>query len=501
MGLISSLTKLLIVVAAIVVLGFVIKASLKGSFVKGIDDISKGIIEGIDALDDVFSDSSARDELIQNKNKYLKQSMSILEVLNKKLDKILSQLTEMDNKVGEMQLELKFNNFYHSLTGLKASIENFHITVKSYSFNETILGIQVKKYVDNYIKENYEAKIIAFLEISVPTSKAPIDVLIKVIKEKSNSKFFEVQSSSNKMIFDFYADLIVLLNSAGTLITSYYELLSKLKNENIGDIDMLNRTMEANNKKLFKSFDCAMKKVNETTDLVSFMDLQTAEYVTDYSVISKCYVGKIEAANGFVVTGVRFRVEKKTLFLQIQTGKSIHLGIVNQTTVEWQDIPTESQIKSKDIYDLPNRLEQLDTHNSCTFMNKMVTGIQLQQQVSQSTTKFHLNIFSNDDKKGCDTYFVMIRNLEEVKNGRDEFKLPKEANAGSTYDGNNIVFVESAPISGVGFYTYLRDNVNHHRPYIFSLNYGLLLEKEGFADKLGKSLQSEPGFYTKHSDL
>ena len=89
--------------------------------------------------------------------------------------------------------------------------------------------------------------------------------------------------------------------------------------------------------------------------------------------------------------------------MQIQTAQVIHLGIVNQTTVQWQPIPSESEIKSKDIYSLPNRLEQLDIHSDCTFINKMVTAIQLQQKVNEATTKFHLKIFSNDDMKECKT--------------------------------------------------------------------------------------------------
>lgn len=187
--------------------------------------------------------------------------------------------------------------------------------------------------------------------------------------------------------------------------------------------------------------------------------------------------------------------------MQIQTGLEIHLGIVNQSTVQWQVIPSESQINSKDLYDLPNRLEQLDVHGKCTFINKMVTGIQLQQNVMENATKFHLNIFSKELTMECISNFAITRIFKEVENGRDTFQLPMETKSGGIYDGNKIEFIESAPISGVGFYTYLSDNVIRHRPYIFSLNYGMLLQGEGFVGKLGQSLQLEPGFYTKHNYL
>ena len=232
MSLLSSLAKLFVVVIVIIVLGFVIKASFKGTIEDGIDGFTDGIKKGLDVFDDVFSDSSSRQELVQNKNKYLKQSFSILEVMNIKLDRIINQITEMDDKLLEMQLEIKFDNFYNTLVALQASISRFQNTVKSYSYNETVLGLEVKKYLDNYITNSYEAQIIAFLEVSAPTSKAPIDVLIDIIKKKSCGKFFELKSSTNKMIFDFYADTMVILNTGGTLITSYYELLSKIKNGN-----------------------------------------------------------------------------------------------------------------------------------------------------------------------------------------------------------------------------------------------------------------------------
>ena len=177
---------------------------------------------------------------------------------------------------------------------------------------------------------------------------------------------------------------------------------------------------------------------------------------------------------------------------------------VNQSSVEWQEIPSESQINSKDIFILNNRLEQLDTHDSCTFINKMVTGIQLQHIVMNSITKFHLKIFSNEQIMDCKSEFVKMTQLEDVTNGRDKFKLPKETKAGGIYDGNDIEFKEiPAPISGIGFYTYIIDeNTNRHRPYIFSLNYGIFLKShEKFVSKLGQSLQSEPGFYTRNNIL
>lgn len=230
MGLLSTLIKLLVVVIIIVILGFVIKASVKKGIDKSIDDLTDGVISAVNDLDNVFGDTKALDELIKNQNRYLIQSFSILEVMNMKLDKILKQLTEIHDKFEQMQLEMKFGSFYNTLVALKESIIHFQNTVHSYKYNETVLCIEVKKYVDNYKTMNYEAQIIAFLEVKVLTTKAPIDVLIDVIKGKSAGKLFELQSSTNKLIFDFYADLMVILNTGGTLIISYYELENKIKN-------------------------------------------------------------------------------------------------------------------------------------------------------------------------------------------------------------------------------------------------------------------------------
>lgn len=204
-----------------------------------------------------------------------------------------------------------------------------------------------------------------------------------------------------------------------------------------------------------------------------------------------------------VVTGVRFRVSNQILFLQIQTGRLIDFGIVNQSSVQWQQIPSDSQISSKDIYVLPNRFEQLDHYGSCTFIKEMVTGIQMHYTVMDLITKFHVKIFSSEEVKDCQSPFVKIIQMEDVINGRETFKLPKETKPGGTYDGNYMEFKESAPISGVGFLTYMiGEDDNRHRPYVFSLNYGLAMKNhEDLVDKLGKSLQSEPGFYTRNSFL
>lgn len=200
-----------------------------------------------------------------------------------------------------------------------------------------------------------------------------------------------------------------------------------------------------------------------------------------------------------VVTGVRFQVSDQILFLQIQIGKLIDFGIVNQSSVQWQQIPSASQISSKDIYVLQNRLEQLDHYSSCTFIKEMVTGIQMQYTVMDLITKFHVKIFSNEEVKECQSPFVKMIQMEDVINGRETFKLPKETKPGGTYDGNYMEFNESAPISGVGFLTYMiGEEDNRHRPYLFSLNYGLAMKNhENLIDKLGKSLQTEPGIYTQ----
>ena len=191
------------------------------------------------------------------------------------------------------------------------------------------------------------------------------------------------------------------------------------------------------------------------------------------------------------------------LFLQIQTGQMIDFGIVNQSTVQWQDIPSESQIDKKDIVALLNLSEQLDVHGSCTFTKNVVTAIQLQYSVLESSIKFHLKIFGKDQVIDCKTEFAITRQLVDVINGRNTYQLPEESKTGGIYDGNDVKFVESAPISGVGFYSYgKKGSDTRHQPYIFSLNYGIIMKNnEEFVNKHVQSIQSQPGFYTKSQNL
>ena len=41
-----------------------------------------------------------------------------------------------------------------------------------------------------------------------------------------------------------------------------------------------------------------------------------------------------------VITGVRFNKMRDTIFLQIQTGKLLALGVIDSTTVGWQELPS-----------------------------------------------------------------------------------------------------------------------------------------------------------------
>lgn len=68
--------------------------------------------------------------------------------------------------------------------------------------------------------------------------------------------------------------------------------------EHDGDIKYLNKTMSDNQENMLKSFRSAMLKVNQTTDLKSFMDLQKSDHEMEYPHFQKCYIGKIEAPQG-----------------------------------------------------------------------------------------------------------------------------------------------------------------------------------------------------------
>lgn len=305
MNLISSVIKL-IVVTGIVIGVYYISKKVSDAYdksKKSIDDTIKSVGDGLVDLFPDLNGANDREELIQNQKRYLKQTFSILEIMNQKLDKIFNQLYELNDNLQLLRLETKFDSFFKTLVALQSQIAQFRNTIESYSSNNTILSIEVKKFVDNYKNSNYEAQLIAFLEVKVATSEPPIDVFINVVKKKGATQFFELKSSLNKFIFNFYVDLMVIVNTGGTLIISYYELQNKITNgkfyiQHEGDIKFLNKTMSDNQENMLKSFRSAMLKVNQTTDLKSFMDLQRTDYELRYPSFLKCYIGKIEAPQG-----------------------------------------------------------------------------------------------------------------------------------------------------------------------------------------------------------
>lgn len=56
--------------------------------------------------------------------------------------------------------------------------------------------------------------------------------------------------------------------------------------------------MKMNNEKMMNSMNKAMIKVNTTSDLKSFMNLDRGDFELEYKGFTKCYVGKMEAAKG-----------------------------------------------------------------------------------------------------------------------------------------------------------------------------------------------------------
>ncbi|CAO1373543.1 unnamed protein product [Diamesa hyperborea] len=217
------------------------------------------------------------------------------------------------------------------------------------------------------------------------------------------------------------------------------------------------------------------------------------------------YVGKIEAEQeGHVITGVRFAKFNKTIYLEIESGKLLSMGLINASTLSWNGPPKDVNTNVA-RFDFVNRAFHLDR----VFIKEgFLSGFQL----FQSRRSLRLRVFSKSFQnfvKGRISDKEEIHYDNRIQNKKRLYfqdKIPliskrpgtvstkwnydiffgtsnQETDAGQTmlpfFDSTNITFDEKAPLGGIGFFhhTSSSDYAGYIRPFIYSLNYFRIIEK------------------------
>jgi hypothetical protein len=69
---------------------------------------------------------------------------------------------------------------------------------------------------------------------------------------------------------------------------------------------------------------------------------------------------------------VRFKELNKAIFLQIQVGKLLPMAMIDEKTVQWQDLPRDNNENNFFIFNYDNR--KLQVNSNLKFLDSVVTG-------------------------------------------------------------------------------------------------------------------------------
>ncbi|CAO1346334.1 unnamed protein product [Diamesa tonsa] len=197
-----------------------------------------------------------------------------------------------------------------------------------------------------------------------------------------------------------------------------------------------------------------------------------------------------------VITGVRFLEKNHVIFLQIQVGKLLPYAIIDESTVQWMDVPQD--IGSNYIeFGFDFRKFSLD---GILMESQILTAIQFVQkdgsvrlQVNgQGLIDFEMGKmgppwsfmkkYAWTDVKSIEGKLIGLRNHSTVytktTNQIIKFGVSDEkTDAGQSFvpyfDGTAIEFDNKTPLSGVGFMHFTNDDsyAGYIRPYIMSFRY------------------------------
>lgn len=106
--------------------------------------------------------------------------------------------------------------------------------VSAYSSNTTGLIYYLDQLIDEYRRDNFEYDIVNYIDFEFVGSESLIDSFIEMVKLLENTRISPIQSSTNKMINDFYMLILNAVNEGHVFIKSCYSLREELSGGELG---------------------------------------------------------------------------------------------------------------------------------------------------------------------------------------------------------------------------------------------------------------------------
>ncbi|CAO1373506.1 unnamed protein product [Diamesa hyperborea] len=207
------------------------------------------------------------------------------------------------------------------------------------------------------------------------------------------------------------------------------------------------------------------------------------------------YAGKMKPERkGDVITGVRFADLNKTIYLQIQVGQLLPMGLINASTVRWQD-PPEDLVRNTIRFSFSTFTFHLDKIH---LKRGFLSGFEIYSINKEWRLRIFSKMFKNfaqgtmfdieqahTDPDVHNKYCQWNKNvLISKRPGKiatnNDYKIcfgtsNQVTDAGQSivpyFDSTNITFNVKAPLGGLGFFhhTSSSDYAGFIRPFIYSL--------------------------------
>ncbi|KAG5672846.1 hypothetical protein PVAND_002935 [Polypedilum vanderplanki] len=446
------------------------------------------------------------------------------EIMNRfdNLEKILERSFEMLAK------EVKMVELIKLQASIKTEYDKYESIFSAYGSNETELVYHLNDFITDYRHKSYETQIVNYFIQSTVGSESALNQMYKCALLDVSNIFNPAKTSPNQIMLDLYFSLINTVYKGNALLSFSYSLKDKILNHNSTNDQnyIISQTRIA-----VKSLNDAFKNLLTTESekfLTTYFDVRpesnqnsfTCDFVfigesenEGYGIDTYFYTGEVKAENGYVITGVKFDREKaegasnkQVLFLQIQVGKLLPSGFINESTVYWQDKPSKTELGS--YAKIAKFLVLDDLH----FEDCVMTGLQLaESHNSNSIGEIRLRIFGRkyingtltDDKEcqqfsedfsGFTTIFTKynaglykenINNMASYKISTGKYAAHlKQFIGADIYEGyeieyhlsfisNEITLDRLAPLSGLGLMLFANDDSfsGYVKPYLKTMSF------------------------------
>lgn len=116
----------------------------------------------------------------------------------------LKDLTKrIDAQFANVVKDLKLSPMIELIADQEAQIDQFKALISSSSSYENFPQL-IEKFVDNYKTLNIESKIVNLIDAQVPGTDSLITAMVRALKAETTNLSFNLKSSPNRLIYDFY---------------------------------------------------------------------------------------------------------------------------------------------------------------------------------------------------------------------------------------------------------------------------------------------------------